>query len=138
MGWIEDTVTAAVARIRSGQDVDVTFLRDRIGDRLAALDPERVFDPIALEVARRFESGRSSYGEGDEIMNAVWSLMLDEMAATPGPFSPLALAVYEAFDAGEFDLGDGVDRVEAVTRPLVRELLSTWSGSSPSGDGAEP
>ena len=86
---------------------------------------DNVYNEISIQVAEAFLAGVMDYAEGDGIMNAVYALMIDDLAANVGncSFSEPAYSIFEAFDQGEFDHVDGCDPVEKFTRPMLAEIL---------------
>ena len=73
---------------------------------------------IALTVAERFHAGTLSYEDGDAVMNALFTLIVDNETVEP------AWSVYLAFDEGEYDHGGSTDPVESFTRPQIRNILN--------------
>lgn len=73
---------------------------------------------IALTIAERFNAGTLSYEDGDRVMNALFTLIVDNKTVEP------AWSIYLAFDEGEYDHGGSTDPVESFTRPQIRNILN--------------
>ena len=73
---------------------------------------------IALTVAERFQAGTLSYEDGDGVMNALFTVIVDNETVEP------AWSIYLAFDEGEYDHRGSSDPVESFTRPQIRNILN--------------
>lgn len=73
---------------------------------------------IALTIAQRFHAGTFSYKDGDGVMNALFSLIVEYETVEP------AWSIYLAFDEGEYNHDGSSDPVESFTRPQIRNILN--------------
>jgi len=87
-----------------------------------------LYNRIALIVAERFDNGTLPYEDGDAIMNAIFSMMVD--GEKPMDAIEPAWSIYLAFDEGEYYHGGSTDPVESFTRP---QILISWTMPNKSG-----
>lgn len=101
----------------------------------AGMSVPAVYDTVAMEIAKGFDSGQLNYEFCDCLMNRMWPQYILEMAPQANrerlPGDKLALPsffhdVYECFDAGEYhrDPHNNDDPVAEHTVPMVRALLA--------------
>ena len=104
----------------------------------AGIDVFQLCNDIALEVAKRFDSGTMSHEDGDNVMNTIVGLMTDDDAAGH-PLAEPAWSIYEAFDDGRNVRRYGADPVGSYTRPTIRGLLKRQEAENifASGDANE-
>lgn len=101
---------------------------DQIQDILKSVEsPEKLIEDLSLATALKYWNGEMPYGNGDFIMNHLFSYWTaSESIDKNRMFAGIAWEVYLAFDAGEF-YRPGEDRSinpsEKYTRPLVETLL---------------
>ncbi|CAN7512377.1 hypothetical protein LJR090_004247 [Bosea sp. LjRoot90] len=83
---------------------------------------EAMFDAIAEDLARRFNSGEIEFWQGDFIANTLFTRMLD-YAPDGIPFCTLVWEVYEAFDAGEYSRTPNDDPIRTYTVPRIAGIV---------------
>ena len=83
-----------------------------------------LYDSIAAELARGYFEGRYSFTFCDDVVNALYHLMISRQAEEPPPPWPkLFWRVYEAFDAGELASPSAPDPVKTYTDPEIAEIV---------------
>jgi hypothetical protein len=118
-----DVVDSLIERLKTRGE-----LFDEETARPTALSFKSLCNEVGLRVALRFNSGTMSWADGDEVMNNVWSSIMNTLVfdVEDPDWNGLdvAIAVFEAFDQGEFTRkGDDRDPADAYTAPLIRRLL---------------
>ena len=89
----------------------------------------RVFDKLAVILARSYSSGEFDFETADMLANAFEDALVDLLIdfwpkGDGGPYPHRWSQVYEAFDAGEFDhFGRSSDPVREFTDPAIAEFL---------------
>ena len=89
------------------------------------ISPNELFNAVALEIARRFDSDHMGYEDADFAMNVLFSMMIENLSQSEdnSELAEPAYSIYDAFDGGEYSVNDE-DPVERYTKPAIKRILA--------------
>lgn len=121
---------------------DIDTLLGTAHDRSVTLDDLSVYcrspdlrsadllNALSIETARRFISGAISYETGDNIMNGLFTAIVE--LSTDEEMPQPAFDIYLAFDDGEYHHSGDSEHIqpsERYTKPYLTEILKDLDGA---------